>query len=69
MPVDVPLMEILLAFNAVFLAVFVYRRIRESPPLPGPLAVLVQITLIAANCTILFPEEVNYYAGILMRRF
>ena len=61
MPVDVPLLGILLAFNAVFLAVFVYRRIRGSPPLPGPIAVVAQVTFIAANCTILFPDEVAYY--------
>ena len=69
MPVDVPLLGILLAFDAMFLAVFVYRRIRESPPLPGPLSILVQITFIAANCTILFPDEVAYYVGRLMRLF
>jgi hypothetical protein len=69
MPVYVPHLEILLAFNAIFLAVFAYRRIREWPPLPGPLAVMAQVTFIAVNCTILFPEEAAFYAGSLMRLF
>lgn len=69
MPMDVPLTEFLVGFNALFLAVFVYRRIRERPPLPGPLSFLAQSSFIAVNCMILFPEEVALYADRLMRLF
>lgn len=60
MVMDVPLIWYLVAFDALFLTVFVYRRLSDHPPLNGILAVLVQTSFIAINCMILFPDEVDY---------
>jgi hypothetical protein len=69
MPLDLPVIWLLVGFNGLFLAVFVYRRIAESPQLPGALSFIAQSGFIAINCLILFPEEVSFYLDRLMRLF
>jgi branched-subunit amino acid ABC-type transport system permease component len=67
MLVDVPLIWILVAFNALFLTAFVYRRLTDRPPLNGVLAILAQTLFIAINCMVLFPEEVSQLVDQLIR--
>lgn len=66
---DVTVILFLAAFNTLFLAAFVYRRLTDRPPLNGLLAVIAQTLFIAINCMILFPQEIDELLNQLMRRF
>lgn len=69
MILDVPPIWLLIAFDALFLGVFVYRRMTDRPRPPGALSFVAQSSFIAINCLILFPDEVSYYLGQLRRLF
>lgn len=67
MTLNLPLILVVAAFDVLFLAVFVYRRITDSPRLPGALSFIAQSGFIAVNCLLLFPDEVSYYVSQLRR--
>ena len=69
MPLELPVIWMLVAFNALFLTVFVYRRLAGSPRLPGAISFFFQSCFIAINCMILFPEEVSLLLGQIRRLF
>jgi hypothetical protein len=62
---SVPVLWLLAGFNALFLAAFLYRRIRTSPPLPRSLSILAQIVFIAVNCLFFFREDAQRYLNWL----
>jgi hypothetical protein len=58
---SVPVLWILVGFNALFLLAFFYRRIRSRPPLTRSLSYLAQGVFIAVNCLFLFQDDVQRY--------
>jgi hypothetical protein len=66
---NVPVFWVLVGFNAIFLGIFVFRRVAGMPPLAGPLALLSQGIFVAVTCLFFFQEEaqqlLNWLIGLL----
>ena len=66
---SVPVIWVLLGFNAVFLGVFVYRRVTGRPPLAGPVAFLSQGIFVAVTCLFFFQEDAQQLLNWLIGAF
>ena len=62
---SVPVLWILVGFNALFLVAFLYRRIRSRPPLPRSLSYLAQGVFVAVNCLFFFQDDAQRYLNWL----
>ncbi len=56
---------LLVGFNTLVVAGYVYRRARNKPPLLGPVSVVTQGGFVAVNCMFLFQEEAQHYVNWL----
>jgi hypothetical protein len=65
----VPVIWVLIGFNAVFIGVFVFRRVTGRPPLAGPLALLSQGLFVAVTCLFFFQEDAQQLLNWLIEAF
>jgi len=61
----VPVFWILVAFNFLFVGVYIYLRARNSAPLPAPLSYVAQGLFVAVNCLFFFREDAQRYLNWL----
>ncbi len=64
-----PIIVRLMLLNAVFMALYAVRRAAGSRPMPLPLALFVQLSMLGANLLILYQTEVETYIRSIMNRF
>ncbi|MCA3555435.1 hypothetical protein [Aestuariivirga sp.] len=58
----------LLALNALFLAIYAFRRVSGARPMPVASALFVQLAAVAASIVVLYQREVQNYLISLMDR-
>jgi len=61
----IPVFWVLVAINALFVGVYLNRRIRGLAPLPAPLSLIAQGLFVAVNCLFLFQEDAQRYLNWL----